>query len=153
MQNPFNSQVIQGFAGAAASADGRPERVLGGITLDTTHAAFTALAAAATLADGQVIPIGATYVPFGAILMETAGRLYQPWDGAAAIKNGYTVVVNTTCTSLDPDWDSPAGVFNGGEVYFDSLKIYTGGAWTAISQAQWLLLVAKLPTLKQKRMN
>ena len=154
MNNPFQTQVLQGFTGAAASADGRPEWAVAGKTLDTTHAAFaTPLAAAVTLTDGQVVPIGATYVPYGAILVETGGRKYQPWDGAAALVNSKTVIANTTTTSNDPDWDSPAGIIEGGSVFFDSLKIYTGGAWAVISQAQWVLLVAAAPRFKQVRIS
>jgi hypothetical protein len=131
--------------GTPASADGRPEYKPGGVTIDWST--VPANAAAATLADGSVIPAGVKYLPYGLILTRiTASGKYGPHDAGAADgrqtpARGGAYIVNHTTRADDLHADNPPGVFDGGRVYIDRLKllaagVYTNtGAWAAGIQA------------------
>jgi hypothetical protein len=147
----FENQTVAPPQGACASADGRPEEVVGGITLDLTT--LTATVATVTLPDDYVVPVGVKFVPFGAVLVETAGRKYQPWDGVAALVNSKTVVINRTITSDDPRFDSAPGACNGGAFFEARLKYLTGGVWTVCTGAMVTALVTAQPRIVRKRMS
>lgn len=147
----FETQTINPMQAASASADGRPEYVVGGITLDLTT--LTTTVATVTLPDDYVVPVGVKFVPFGAVLVETAGRKYQPWDGVAALVNSKTVIIDRTITSDDPRFDSAPGACNGGTFFEARLKYLTGGVWTPLTGAMLTALVAAQPRVIRKRMS
>ena len=152
--NTYENQTLNtgSLSGAAqATADGRPEYVIGGITLSA--AAFVALTADLTLADGSIIPTGKKVVPFGAVLVENGSREYAPWDGAAALVNSKTVVMNATITDDDPRFPQAPGACNGGAFFSARLKYSNAGVWTALTGAMITALVAAQPRIVVKRMN
>lgn len=151
--NTYESQSLNtGVIGQAqASSDGRPERVVAGITLSA--AAFTALGADLTLPDGSVIPAGKRVVPFGAVLVENGSREYIPWDGAAALVNSKTIIMNTTITDDDPRFWTPPGACYGGGFFEARLKYSNAGVWTALTGAMLTALVAAMPRVQRKRMS
>mgnify|MGYP001598375767 CR=1 FL=1 len=136
---------------ARASADGRPERVIAGITL--AIASFAALGADLTLPDGTVIPTGKRVVPFGAVLVENGSREYIPWDGAAALVNSKVIIIDETITNDDPRFLTAPGACNGGAFFEGRLKYSNGGVWTVLSGAMLTALVAAMPRLVRKRMS
>ena len=151
--NTFESQNIAlgSIGGAQASADGTPERVIGGITLSA--AAFTAAVTDTTLADGTIVPAGKRFCPFGAVLVENGSREYAPWDGVASLVNSRAVVMNTTITDDDPRFPTPPGACNGGAFFSSRLKYSNAGVWTALTGGMLTALVAAQPRIILKRMS
>lgn len=147
----FQSQSVAPLFSTTASADGRPEYVVGGITL--TLAAFATTNAIVNLPDGHPIPVGVKFIPFGAVLVENGAREYEPWNGVTQLVNSKTIIMDRTITSEDPRFDSPPGACNGGTFYEARLKALVGGVWTPLDADQLAALVAAQPRIIRKRLS
>lgn len=124
--------------GATLSADGVPEYVPGGITID--WATVPANAAGATLDDGQVIEAGVKFIPFGTVLAKiTASGKYGPHqagataDGRQTVAKGGAYLLNQTVREDDAGSEFGPGAFEGGLIYQGRLKRANdaGGAFIA----------------------
>ena len=133
------------------SADGRPDWIIGGITIDWTT--ITAVAADTTIADGTIVPSGRKYLLYGQVLCKiTATGLYGPYSATAAdgrqnITRGECFILNRTqlevplfgagvVNSMNP------AVIEGGSVFLDRIQV--GGAGQPSIQA----LLATFPRLR-----
>jgi hypothetical protein len=136
--------------GTPASADGVPQYKVGGVTIDWDT--VPANGSLATLDDGSTIPADEKYLPYGTVLGRiTASGKYGPWEDAAVdgrdtSARGEVYILNHTVRYTDPHKDNPPGVFEGGRVYRDRLKIVAAaaftntGAWDAVETAMPLIV-------------
>lgn len=109
------------------SADGQPEMKVGGVTIDWTT--VPPVRVATTLADGNVIPVGASALPLGTILCKiTASGLFGPWSPpmSPTTLNGATLLGATSAVLT-----STANIVAG-----DRLTIDTSGNLEVAQVAQ-----------------
>jgi hypothetical protein len=126
---------------------------VGGVTID--WATVAAVSGSPVTIDGQVIPVGKKFLPFGTVLVQiTASRLYGPaqtnaggataaTDGRQTIdatRRGAVFVLDRTITE-DDDGQHIGEVFDTGVAYKARIKCGGNG------QATYLNLEAALPGL------
>lgn len=113
--------------GAVLSSNGAPEYATGGITID--WATVPAAAGPVTLIDGQIIPDGVKYIPFGTTLVQiTASSKFGPHqagatnDGRQTPVKGKAFCMNQTILETDAESEYGPGAIDGGTIFQSRLK-------------------------------
>ena len=118
------------------SADGQPEAVLGGITIDWST--VVAVTADTTLADGTIVPNGRKFLLYGQVLCKiTASGMYGPYlstalDGRQTLTRSEVVILNRTQLEVPlfgagvTNSQNPQ-VFEGGMAFLDRIMTTTAG--------------------------
>lgn len=131
----FGQKTLSSGRHAHAQAGGEMDWLPGGITVDWST--VPANPTETTLADGDVIPAGVKYIPFGCeVARITASGKFGPYDTGAAdgrqtLQPGRCGILNFTVKETDLHADNPPGVLDGGRVYRDRLKRLNAGAYVA----------------------